>query len=118
MTRLIDADDLKARIPTIEDEYKYVHKLIDNAPTVEMPNWYKVYEDVKGTFEKYQSTQIAWEQGYEAGLAQGESDRPRGEWIKSSDNMYFCSKCFFTKEQQILNYCAFCGADMRKGTEE
>ena len=33
--RLIDADALKAIMPTIEDEYKYAHKLIDDAPTVD-----------------------------------------------------------------------------------
>lgn len=37
--RLIDADALLAQIPTIEDEYKYVRKLIDNAPTVAPPQW-------------------------------------------------------------------------------
>ena len=33
--RLIDADALKAEMPTVEDEYKYAHKLIDDAQTVE-----------------------------------------------------------------------------------
>ena len=33
--RLIDADVLKAEMPTVEDEYKYAHKLIDDAPTVD-----------------------------------------------------------------------------------
>lgn len=32
--RLIDADELKILIPTIETEYKYVHSLIDEAPTI------------------------------------------------------------------------------------
>lgn len=39
MTRLIDADALLAQIPTIEDEYKYVRKLIDTAPTVNPCEW-------------------------------------------------------------------------------
>lgn len=34
--RLIDANALLAQIPTIEDEYKYVRKLIDDAPAVEV----------------------------------------------------------------------------------
>lgn len=32
--RLIDADELKTLIPAIETEYKYVHRLIDEAPTI------------------------------------------------------------------------------------
>ena len=32
--RLIDADELKILIPAIETEYKYVHRLIDEAPTI------------------------------------------------------------------------------------
>ena len=32
--RLIDADELSSNMPWIEDEYKYAHELIDNAPTV------------------------------------------------------------------------------------
>ena len=37
--RLIDADELKVMVPSIEDEYKYVHKLIDQAPTVFEREW-------------------------------------------------------------------------------
>ena len=32
--RLIDANELSSNMPWIEDEYKYAHELIDNAPTV------------------------------------------------------------------------------------
>ena len=32
--RLIDAEELKILIPAIETEYKYVHRLIDEAPTI------------------------------------------------------------------------------------
>jgi len=36
MTRLIDADALKDALPTpIEDEYRYVRKVIDAQPTVD-----------------------------------------------------------------------------------
>ena len=32
---LIDRDELKLQLPTpIEDEYKIVHRIVDNAPTV------------------------------------------------------------------------------------
>lgn len=33
--RLIDADELLEEIPTIEDEYKHVRELINQAPTIE-----------------------------------------------------------------------------------
>lgn len=32
--RLIDADELKCGIPTIEDEYKHCHRILDSAPTI------------------------------------------------------------------------------------
>lgn len=33
--RLIDADELKVNMPTVEDEYRNAHKLIDEAETIE-----------------------------------------------------------------------------------
>lgn len=67
--------------------YSEVIELIDNAPTVEP--------------EKPPCNQIAWEQGYEAGVTQGKSERPKGVWIISqtmdchSDiiNIYTCPFC-------------------------
>ena len=59
--RLIDANALLDQIPTIEDEYKYVRKLIDDAPTVEQ-KWIPVttrdyskkeLEDIKKRLEPY-----------------------------------------------------------------
>ena len=86
--RLIDANALKEVIETYRPVKCFTDKdigknrmvdyclsEIDNAPTVEMPNWYKVYEDVKDTFERPQCNQIAWEQGYEAGLAQAQEGK-------------------------------------------
>ena len=50
-----------------------VDNFIDNAPTV-VP-------------ERPQCNQIAWEQGYEVGYAQGKSERPQGEWIPVSKRL-------------------------------
>ena len=36
MPRYIDADELLALIPTIEDEYKYCRKIINNMPTADV----------------------------------------------------------------------------------
>ena len=90
--RLIDADALKERVNrTIDyavDEFDKGYnigiqkavELIDNAPTVEPI-----------------CNQIAWEQGYESGLAQGKSERPQGEWINHRNdyghNIADCSLC-------------------------
>lgn len=67
----ITEGDLISRKALKEELHKYVglspedmEDIIDNAPTVEMPNWYKVYEDVKGTFE-----------------------RPQGDWIPVSERL-------------------------------
>lgn len=68
--------------------------LIDNAQAVSLP-----------------SEQIAWEQGYEAGLAQGKCDRPKGEWAEFEGG-YRCSNCDDI-EVYTPNFCPNCGADMR-----
>lgn len=81
---------------------------IDNAEAIPLPN-----------------EQIAWEQGYEAGLAQGKCDRSHGEWLKSGKGKttFFCSECGrkidtkpFTRPDKFP-FC-HCGADMRKGDAE
>lgn len=86
--------------------------VIDNAQTVPLPN-----------------EQIAWEQGYEAGLAQGKQDRPKGEWIDEgqyaeghSEHAYICKECGYQiveKPSMIFEnrFCKYCGADMRGGAE-
>lgn len=59
-----------------------VSRLIDNAQAVPLP-----------------SEQIAWEQGFEAGVAQGKQNRPQGEWCYGEDECgqdgWFCSECGF-----------------------
>ena len=118
--RLIDADKLKEEFynrKRTPDDMKYmrvpvevVYQFIDNAPTVEMPNWYKVYEDVKSTFE-----------------------RPQGEWIVTAEDndgvhRICCPFCSYEKGSNNTDpiivtftnfpkFCENCGADMRGGAE-
>lgn len=73
------------------------------------------------------SNQIAWEQGYEAGLAQGKHDRPKGEWINHRNdyghNIADCSLCGKTMQWHdedgdgVPRYCWYCGASMEGGAE-
>lgn len=101
---LISREALKKEIASYDREFApdWVLNRIDNAPTVP-----------------------SWEQGYEAGLAQGKQDRPKGEWIKNKgrdlrDNFYTCSICGRTinvicgETLADYPYC-HCGTDMRKG---
>ena len=63
--------------------------------------------------------QIAWEQGYEAGLAQGKSERPQGEWIRTGlygQTCLECNKCGKADfDIKYDNFCPKCGAKMQKG---
>jgi len=100
---LISREALKAKMKEADAEaidYEMLvamyEKLVNDAPTVPLPN-----------------EQIAWEQGYEAGLAQGKQDRPKGEWKKLYGNHTYCSKCKKDCEQNHINFCGYCGADMR-----
>lgn len=83
---------------------------IDNAKAIPLPN-----------------NQVAWDQGYEAGLAQGKQDRPQGEWIKEDNgkttDIYRCSICgrsiMLCKNADLSKYpFCHCGADMRKGGKQ
>lgn len=92
--RLIDADELIKSLSkyagfTEKIDLNVFIKEIDNAPTVDFPDWYKVYEDVKGTFE-----------------------RPQGEWILNKDENPECPFCHHSFTYWG-NFCGNCGADMR-----
>jgi len=77
--RLIDADALKQMLPApIEDEYKYVHKIIDNAPTI--------------------TPDMAQVLAYESGKAI--ADRPTGE--------HKCVTCKHCNGEIFNNYCREC----------
>jgi hypothetical protein len=100
--RLGDLDALKEAFDCSffndEDDYKRALRIIDNAPTVDFPDWYKVYEDVKGTLE-----------------------RPQGEWVKDEEhsitiNMFRCSNCNGGGYTHF-KYCPHCGSRMG-GKEE
>lgn len=69
-----------------------------------------------------QCNQITWEQGYEAGLAQGKHDRPQGEWLEynaTGKKQYMCSVCSMKeKNPKIARYCYWCGAKMKGGDNE
>ena len=120
---LISREALKKAIEEVEDNYdgyepndlgKFISKvdeLINNAPTVEPI-----------------CNQIAWEQGYESGLAQCKSERPKGEWlsltppdIRTDTNDYFkmCDKCNhaarFISADLPYKFCPNCGAKMQNG---
>lgn len=96
------------------DSFKgYYHcGLIDNAQTIPLPN-----------------EQTAWEQGYEAGLAQGKAEtRPQGEWARHDEwrggeyigGFYHvncpCEDGHFVKWR--MKYCGNCGAPMQLKDKE
>ena len=85
--RLIDADALKEKMPSVEDEYQHAHKLIDEAPTIEA-------EPVR--------------HGRWLGISDGDADGypVYDEWE--------CSECgvVFEDEEPPYKYCPNCGAKM------
>lgn len=111
---------------TFEMLVELYEQIIDNAQAIPLPN-----------------EQIAWEQGYEAGLAQGKHDK-KGEWkvreYIESDGSFrgydvYCSECGKVlyrltnrslsaeeakkyMEEDHTDFCSKCGADMRKGSAE
>lgn len=121
MTRLIDADALLARV---DEERKYlkargmiaaehilVHNfrdLIENAPTVPLPDF---------------------KEGYKQAIIDGKTNfsRPQGEWIEENSETgalgikytwFKCNQCGWDSSLVIpKNFCPNCGADMR-GKEE
>jgi len=75
-------------------------ELIDNAPTVSLPDFKK---------------------GYEQAIIDGKTNysNETSKWIKMSDRygVYFaCEKCGYDRERAITNFCPNCGADMRGDT--
>ena len=92
MTRLIDADELKVQIPTIEDEYKYVHQIIDNAPTVE-PTFGMFRAMLCETCQSYASNMAVVK------LAKSIEERPQGEWIDYNNTFYKCPDCGYLLEK-------------------
>ena len=143
---LISREDLrkevteKVNFTTVDGHIAYdkMLKLIDNAPTVPQVTVFaedadeKAIEDMKAelqnVIEARPNEQIAWEQGYEAGLAQGKAEtRPKGEWtvtkLQHGEDVTcpFCNARPTKSEYGYYlrdNFCHECGADMRKGGTE
>lgn len=107
--RLIDADALKEEFDIAffndEDDYKKALRIIDNAPTVPLPDF---------------------KDGYKQAIIDGKTNfqRPQGEWeynqYDGNPNIgnWHCSECrhiISGKYSQYPNYnfCPYCGADMR-----
>lgn len=99
---LISRSYLRQMIPTpIEDEYKYVHQIINNAPSVETD----IEVVAKGAYK--QGYTDGWKERY------GEPDkRPKGEWILNKDENPECPFCHHSFTYWG-NFCGNCGADMR-----
>jgi len=87
--RLIDADALKEKVPSVEDEYQYVHKLIDEAPTVDA--------------EPVRHGKWIEEDAYEYG---------ENVWRCSICGEPYVLMEEITPKQALYNYCPCCGAKM------
>lgn len=113
--RLIDADELIKDImsyKTMPEIRKAICEVIDNAPTVPLPDF---------------------KEGYKQAIIDGKTNfsRPKGEWIRRHGKSYKlitdegtligeftkCPKCLYD-EARGSNFCPNCGADMRKGGAE
>lgn len=73
---------------------KTVFETIDNAPTVEYP---------------------FYQEAYQTGYEEGKNERPQGEWNYIQAGMCVCPFCGAMPHKLYKNFCAKCGADMRKG---
>ena len=134
--RLGDLDALKKALEVTQyndiDDLTRTERLIDNAPTVSMPNnqiiWEQGYEC--GRNEKRPQSEITEEDiqnairaGYENGysMAQAKYQRPQGEWIEDKVAFHFvCDQCGCALRQlksevfegdYDYNLCPNCGAE-------
>lgn len=104
---LISREALKQMMPApIEEEYKRVHQIIDNAPAVDL--WQMRQEATENALKK-------------AEVLYG---RPQGKWIRKVDEVGFvshiCSKCGAEIEVEDCSddkFCFNCGAPMKGGKE-
>lgn len=126
MTRLIDADELRAKYQAILDrgdmfcEYDIIG-MVDNAPTVEVPE--NAVNCVLTMFGKcsYNKTGCSDCKLKEKIRKALKNERPHGEWIyKEFDaesgisRSYWCSNCGEPRSQWCDDFCQRCGADMRE----
>ena len=98
---LISRRELKKKFAEYGEKAKFTQgacqRLIDNAPTVSLPDF---------------------KEGYKQAILDGKTNfsRPQGEWIKTQEGRWIypiCSECGY-KENVVTNYCANCGAKMDK----
>ena len=48
-----------------------------------------------------------------------EADRPQGHYIKGENGEWYCSNCKRIDDKySVARFCWYCGADMRKGTDD
>ena len=116
--QLISREALKKKFERLVDEtipyggvaVNDMRELIDNAPTVENLTIFcenadeKTIEELKAEMQK-------------AKLALFE-ERPQGEWNEIQAGMFACPFCGARPHKDFKNFCAKCGADMRKGGAE
>lgn len=74
--------------------YAFVKLIIDNAPSVQLPDF---------------------KEGYKQAILDGKTNfsRPQGEWIAHEDGYNVCPYCN-NKTAFSYPFCPYCGADMRK----
>ena len=105
---LISREYVKAKIfdipkpkegATFWDGVDTVGDIIDNAPTIPLPDF---------------------KDGYKQAIIDGKTNfsRPQGEWNEIQAGMFACPFCGARPHKDFKNFCAKCGADMRKGGAE
>lgn len=133
---LISREALKQMMPApIEDEYKRVHQIIDNAPSVPLPNEQIIPDIPKDYLYDTETTEFYVYRnkytGKEIHIVKNPPSyildkRPQGEWIGNAFDEHYCNRCGHPAlwEEEPDDYyevqsrfCPNCGADMKGGKE-
>ena len=129
--RLIDADELKDIISqevtekfvrwdktiTVCEWETFIRDIIDNAPTVELPQVVLFAETI--TEEEKQKLVAEFKAVMDNAKITVGSERPQGEW-KGNGIERICSECGFdvpVSKYILCKYCPNCGAKMRTETD-
>ena len=70
------------------------------------------------TEEDIEKFKMIWQRANSKGLLTINVDRPHGEWNYIQAGMCVCPFCGAIPHKLYKNFCAKCGADMRKGGAE